>query len=184
MIKNKSLPHWRNLHTLIFDFDGIFTNNKVYLDEDGKESIMCDRADGLAFDILRKFKDKYMWEVDYFILSKEKNITVKRRGEKLKIKVFNDISKKDEFIKNYLIDKFGDYLQSRNGVLYLGNDLNDLTAIKLCGYSIAPLNAHNIIKENANLTLSSNGGNGFVREVIEKIINIDDMSLEQIEEFI
>tara|TARA_Y100000589_G_C27171579_1_gene636945 strand:- start:880 stop:1434 length:555 start_codon:yes stop_codon:yes gene_type:complete len=184
MNKYKSFPDWRNFHTIIFDFDGIFTDNKVYLNEDGNESIMCDRSDGLAFDILRKFKDSNMWEVDYFILSKEKNKVVKKRAEKLKIKVFNDVSNKEKFIKNYLINKFGDYSESRNGVLYLGNDLNDLSAIKLCGYSIAPANSHYIIKEQASLNLSSFGGNGFIREVIEKIIKINDMTLEEIQKMI
>ena len=184
MTSAENFPEWEKIHTLIFDFDGVLTDNKVYVDENGKESIMCDRSDGLAFDILKKFKNKNSWNVDYFILSKEKNNVVKKRAEKLKMKVFFDISNKDVFIKNYLIKKFGEYLESRKGVLYLGNDLNDLLAIKLCGYSIAPLNAHKIIKEHVTLTLTSMGGHGFVREVIEKIIKINNMSLEEIQEII
>ena len=184
MPKKNNLLKWDKFHTIIFDFDGIFTANKVYLDEHGKETVRCDRSDGLGFDILKSFKKKNFWKVDYFILSKEKNPVVIKRAEKLGINVFNGISRKDTFIKNYLKDKFGEYLNSCNGVLYLGNDLNDLSAILLCGFSIAPNDAHELIKKTANLTLKSNGGDGFVREVIEKIINIDNMSLEEIQNII
>lgn len=184
MIKKDIFPKWEEIHTIIFDFDGVFTNNKVYINEVGEESIRCDRADGLAFDILRKFKKKFSWEIDYFILSKEKNPVGKKRAEKLNINIFKGISDKEEFIKNYLKDRFGEYLNSKSGVIYLGNDLNDLSAIKLCGFSIAPFDAHKLIKETANLTLTSSGGEGFVREAIETIINIDNMTLEEIQNII
>ena len=184
MTKKEMLPNWSKIHTIIFDFDGVFTNNKVYLDEYGKESVRCDRSDGLGFDILRSFKNKYSWDVDYFILSKEKNPVVIRRAEKLKLKVFNNIKNKELFIKDYLKTKFGEFSESRYGVLYLGNDLNDLSSIRFCGFSIAPSDAHKKIKENVNLTLPALGGEGFVRAVIEKIINIDDMSLEEIQNII
>ena len=51
------LPDWRSVHTIVFDFDGVFTDNKVWTDQNGQESVCCDRGDGLAFDILRKFID-------------------------------------------------------------------------------------------------------------------------------
>ena len=184
MFKPKLNPKWNDFHTLIFDFDGVFTNNKVYLDENGKESIMCDRADGLAFDMLRKFKKKYYWDMEYFILSKESNPVVRKRADKLKIEVFNAISNKEIFIKNYLLKRFGNIDQSKRGVLYLGNDLNDLSAIRLSGFSIAPSDAHKIIKENVNLILSRRGGEGFVRKAIEKIMNFDQMSIAEIQEFV
>ena len=99
MIKKVTLPNWQKFHTMILDFDGVFTNNKVFVDQEGKESIRCDRSDGLAFDMLRSFKKKYAWGIEYFILSKEENPVVKKRSEKLKIKVFNGISNKEVFIK-------------------------------------------------------------------------------------
>ena len=64
---NVKIPNWRDINTIIFDFDGVFTNNKVYVDQNGAESICCDRSDGLGIDILRKFK---RWEL--IILSTEK----------------------------------------------------------------------------------------------------------------
>ena len=180
MKKINNIPFWRDLHTIIFDFDGIFTNNYVYLDQNGNESVRCDRGDGLAFDILRKFILIKSWDVEYFILSKEKNPVVLQRAEKLKLKAFNSILDKEQYIKNYLNQRFGNFEDSKKGVLYLGNDLNDLASINFCGYSIAPSDAHELIKKSASIVLSQRGGNGFVRAAIEKIINLENMLLEEI----
>lgn len=184
MTEKLSVPSWKSFHTIIFDFDGVFTNNKVYVDENGKETIRCDRADGLAFDILRKFKEKNNWEIDYFILSKEKNLVVKKRSEKLKVKCYRNIGDKELFIKKYLIKRFNNFMESKKGVIYVGNDLNDLSAILLCGFSIAPIDAHEIIKSNVKLVLQKKGGNGFVRDVIEKIIKFENITLEKMQEFL
>ena len=63
------------LDALVFDFDGVLTDNKVYLGEDGKELVSCSRADGLAFDVLRKLN------IPVLILSTEKSLVVKMRAK-------------------------------------------------------------------------------------------------------
>lgn len=45
------------IQIFVFDFDGVLTNNDVYIDQDGKESVSCSRSDGLAFDVLRKINN-------------------------------------------------------------------------------------------------------------------------------
>ena len=67
------------------DFDGVFTNNKVLVDQNGRESVYCDRADGLAFDLVRAFKKMGLIDAKFFIISKEKNPVVIARAEKLKL---------------------------------------------------------------------------------------------------
>ena len=67
-----NLPNWQNVHTIAFDFDGIFTDNKVYFTQEGIEIIRCDRSDSLGLDILKKFIKKKKWDLDYFIISREK----------------------------------------------------------------------------------------------------------------
>jgi 3-deoxy-D-manno-octulosonate 8-phosphate phosphatase KdsC-like HAD superfamily phosphatase len=52
VLRKVTLPELKNIHTIVFDFDGVFTNNKVWVDEDGKETVRCDRSDGLGFDLL------------------------------------------------------------------------------------------------------------------------------------
>ena len=82
MLNNKKID------VLFTDFDGVLTDNNVYLDQNGNEMVCCSRADGLAFDVLRQTHLKL------FILSTETNSVVSRRGEKLKIPVFQGIKDK------------------------------------------------------------------------------------------
>jgi 3-deoxy-D-manno-octulosonate 8-phosphate phosphatase KdsC-like HAD superfamily phosphatase len=52
-LKNKIIS-LDNIDAFVFDFDGVLTNNLVHLNQDGNEWVSCSRADGLAFDVLRK----------------------------------------------------------------------------------------------------------------------------------
>tara|TARA_B100000401_G_C52662665_1_gene650868 strand:- start:306 stop:872 length:567 start_codon:yes stop_codon:yes gene_type:complete len=176
---NKSLsslncfPSWEEFHTIIFDFDGIFTNNKVLVDENGEEIVICDRSDGLAFDILRKFIELKKWDVEFFVLSTEVNDVVKKRCQKLKIKCHHGIKNKKLFIVSYLKDRFGEDDFSRKGLIYLGNDINDLSSMEYAGFSVAPKDSHHIIRETADIILDVKGGDGFVRCFIEKLLKIN-----------
>ena len=181
---NKKFPNWKDINTIIFDFDGVFTNNKVYVDQNGVESICCDRSDGLGIDILRKFKKKMNWELDIFIMSTEKNKVVTQRAKKLKINCYQNIVNKREFLKNYLNSKFKDYKRAKKGSVYLGNDLNDLSVIGLTEYFIAPKNSHPIIKKNADFLIDINGGEGFVRAFIEKILLLNQFDKSGVKDLI
>ena len=169
---DNSVPSWKSIHTIVFDFDGVFTDNKVWVHQDGSESVRCDRSDGLAFDILRKFIKLNAWALDYFILSTEKNTVVTSRATKLLIPCHQNVSNKAAYIDEYLRKTN----KSKDGLVYVGNDLNDLKAIKISGFSIAPSDAHPLVKRTVDLVLSSKGGQGFVREVVEKITKLDQMS--------
>jgi len=170
------LPNWESIHTIIFDFDGVFTNNKVYLDENGVEMVRCDRGDGLGFDLLRNFIKLNKWELSYFILSKEKNPVVSKRAEKMKVSCVQSIADKRKFLIDYLSNANKD----SSGLLYLGNDLNDLPAIQIAGFSVAPSDSHPKIVEQADLVLHEKGGDGFVREFIELIIGLNEMSNDEL----
>jgi len=176
MKNKKNTISWRNIHTIVFDFDGVFTDNKVYTNQDGKESVCCDRGDGLGFDILRNFKKINKWNVDYYILSKERNNVVKERALKLNIPVIQAENNKINQVKNFLNSK----KKSQSGLLYIGNDLNDLEVMCFSKYSFAPSDAHEVIKRNATHVFNNRGGNGFVREVIEYILEIDNMETCQL----
>jgi 3-deoxy-D-manno-octulosonate 8-phosphate phosphatase (KDO 8-P phosphatase) len=156
-----------NLDALVFDFDGVLTNNFVYLDQNGLESVMCTRADGLAFDVLQKLQKPT------YILSTEKNQVVTARAKKLKVPVLQGVSNKSEALKE-LVEKEGFDLQN---ILYTGNDLNDYQAIKLCGLSACPADSHPKIKEIASIVLESRGGEGVVRELLEEVIGLDFLKI-------
>ncbi len=173
------LPHWRSIHTIVFDFDGVFTDNKVWTDEHGVESVRCDRADGLAFDLLRNFVKIKSWQLNYFILSKEVNDVVASRANKIKVPFVQGITNK----RNFLLDYLRENNLGSSGLLYIGNDLNDLGAMKLAGCSVAPSDAHPLILDHASVILIERGGEGFVRSLIERLLCINQMSEDDLINF-
>ena len=150
---------------LIFDFDGVFTNNKVYTNQDGLESVMCDRSDGMGISLIKRLN------LDALILSTEKNDVVLRRGEKLNLKVFNSIDDKLSFIKNTIMPMYD--LDFKN-IAYVGNDINDLESMKNVGLSLCPSDAQAIIKEVSDIIISKKGGDGVIREVYDIFNNYKD----------
>ena len=152
-----------DIDALVFDFDGVLTNNLVHLDQDGKEWVSCSRGDGLAFDVLRKLNKPT------YILSTEKNPVVSARAEKLKVPVLQGIGNKA--IAVYELANQEGYDLSR--ILYIGNDLNDYRAMQKCGYSACPSDSHPVIKNMAAITLSTKGGDGVVRELSEVVLQLD-----------
>ena len=169
-----------NYHTLIFDFDGVFTNNKVYINELGIESIRCDKSDSLGLNLLDAYIKKNKIDLKYFVITKEKNKVVKSRLNKLKINSYQGIDNKLEFIKDYLTQRFGEIYNSKEGVIYIGNDLNDLESILFSGFSFCPKDAHKIIKDNVKKIIDKEGGNGFIRICIERLIKLENFSLIEI----
>jgi len=147
----------------VFDFDGVLTNNLVYLDQNGIESIACSRADGLAFDVLRKLKKPV------YILSTEKNTVVSARAKQLEVPVFQGVKNKEEALRE-LVDREGYQLAK---VLYVGNDVNDYNAMLISGYSACPADSHSKIKDTVNFVLRTDGGKGVAREILEDIFGID-----------
>ena len=152
-----------DLDALIFDFDGVLTDNKVHLDEDGKEWVSCNRSDGLAFIVLEKIKKPT------YIISTEKNKVVAARAKKLKTPVLYGVENKSDVLKKLSIKKNFNLAKT----LYVGNDLNDYEAIKLCGYSACPSDSHNKIKKISTFRLDAKGGSGVVRELIEKVLKFN-----------
>ena len=152
----------KDIKIFIFDFDGVLTNNLVHLDSQGNEWVSCNRSDGLAFDALRKLNQTV------YILSSEKNQVVKARANKLQIPVIQGIEDKSKSIKelaareNFNLDK----------VLYLGNDLNDYHAMKLCGFTACPSDSHKKIISISDIVLKEPGGNGVVRELLEEVLEL------------
>ena len=151
------------IDVFIFDFDGVLTDNLVHLDQDGKEWVSCSRADGLAFDVLRKL------EKPSYVLSTENNPVVSARAKKLKIQALQGVKNKADTLLTLSENK--GYDLSR--ILYVGNDLNDFHVMKICGYTACPIDSHIKIKELSNIVLNTRGGEGMVRELLEDIFDLD-----------
>jgi len=172
-----SFPPWSTVHTIVFDFDGIFTDNLVLTDQLGNESVLCSRSDGLGFDIFRNFCRKSSWTPDYFILSKESNPVVSKRAHKLKVKCIQSAHNKLEYISHYLRTNS----KQAKGLIYLGNDLNDLSVMAMPDvFSVAPCDSHPLVISRASCVLPRRGGHGFVRLFIELLLDIESMPLDDV----
>jgi len=156
-----------DLDAIIFDFDGVLTDDRVYVDQDGREMVCCNRRDGLGFDVLRRTSLKL------FILSTERNLVVSRRGEKLQVPVYQGSGNKVESLSK-MSQTHGFEL---NRALFVGNDLNDYDAMRACGFSVCPADSHPQICDIAGVVLKANGGAGVVRELVEDVLKLDMVSL-------
>ena len=153
MLKKK----YQQIKLIIYDFDGVMTNNKFILDSNGEESVILNRGDGLGISLFKKIGIKQI------ILSTEKNKIVKIRAQKVGIQCFYGIENKKSFLINFIkINKL-----KFNEICYIGNDLNDLEAMLLCKFAFCPLDAVKKIKIISNKTLTSKGGEGVVRELFD-----------------
>ena len=153
-----------SIHTIVFDFDGVFTDNFVYTDSNGIEQVKTSRSDSYGLSNFREFCSAYSFSIDMFILSAETNDVVTQRAVKLGLNSHTGVSNKKEFLSKYLI---GQNLQSPQGLVFLGNDLNDLECLGMAEFSFCPSDAHETVKKVVTHPLINQGGNGFVREALE-----------------
>ena len=150
------------------------TDNRALLFGNGDEAVFINRSDGLAIDRIKALN------LDQIIISSEKNSIVKKRAEKLGIMAFNSAKDKDKVLLKYIEGKN----ISINECAFIGNDLNDLPLMRRSGYSVAPVDAHSKIKEVADLVLKERGGEGMVRVFIERLLSIDQLTDEELDELI
>jgi len=148
---------------LVLDFDGVMTNNKVIVDENGKESIICNRSDGMGVEMI---KNK---GIDVIVISKEVNKVVKARCDKLNVPCVHGVDDKLSILKKELNNRS---LQPED-VCYIGNDVNDIECLKYVGIGIAVNDAFPEVKKVAKVVTKKNGGEGAVREIIDNIIKVN-----------
>jgi len=153
-----------SIHTIIFDFDGVFTDNFVYTDSNGLEQVKTSRSDSFGLSNFREFCLKNSFSIEMFILSTETNEVVTQRARKLGLNSHSGISNKKEFLSKYLTSQ---NVKSDRGLVFLGNDLNDLECLEMAQISFCPSDAHEAVKKVVTHPLNSQGGNGFVREALE-----------------
>jgi YrbI family 3-deoxy-D-manno-octulosonate 8-phosphate phosphatase len=144
---------------IVFDFDGVFTDNQVYVSEDGKEYVRCSRADGLGIELLKRTRP----DIRLLVLSKEANPVVMARCQKLKIECLHAVEDK----LTRLLDICSSLKIDISDVAYIGNDINDLPCLKSVGLPVCPNDAYPEIKKVAKIILNKNGGFGAVREICD-----------------
>ena len=148
----------KRIKALVFDFDGVFTDNRVIVDENGKESVMCSRSDGIGLAKVKSLGYKIL------ILSTEKSGCCKE-------------SRKTEcrmhpWLENKLIDLLK-YCAANNldldQILFVGNDINDIEVMSKVHIAISVNDGYAEVKDVSNYVLETNGGYGAVRELCDRI---------------
>jgi len=142
---------------LVYDFDGVLTDNKVYVDQHGNEIVQVNRADGLGIFEIRKLG------IQQIILSTETNPVVATRAKKLNLFCIQGIDNKAEALAEYC----NAHQISLSDVAYVGNDINDLEVMELVGTTYCPADAHTSIKEISQCILVTKGGEGVSREILD-----------------
>ncbi len=149
-----------DVELLVLDFDGVLTDDRVLVDQDGKEAVFCHRGDGLGIERLRQAG------VEVAVLSKEKNPVVAARCRKLGILCHQGYDTK--------LPKLRELAQERGltagQIAYVGNDVNDLPCLSWVGWPFAVADARPEVVESVDRVTRQVGGRGAVREVCERIL--------------
>ena len=158
--QHQAIEKLKGVELLVLDFDGVLTDNHVLVSQDGKESIVCHRGDGLGIERLRQEG------IPVVVISKEANPVVSARCHKLGIPCFQNAADKLSVLKqaakahNVDLDK----------VAYVGNDVNDIACIEAVGVGVAVADAHPMVIAVADIVTQAAGGSGAVREICDLIL--------------
>jgi YrbI family 3-deoxy-D-manno-octulosonate 8-phosphate phosphatase len=145
------------IRLIAFDFDGVFTNNMVYVFEDGREAVRCFRSDGIGLQKLKRLG------IESLIISTEANPVVSARARKLKLRCIQDCQDKRVVLEETVFEK-GITL---NEVAFVGNDINDLLCLERVALPIVVQDAFQDVVPIALYQTKRPGGHGAVREVCE-----------------
>ncbi|MEY8322733.1 HAD hydrolase family protein [Lachnospiraceae bacterium 54-11] len=148
---------WKDIVLIVSDFDGVMTDNRVLVDETGKESVYVSRADGQAIHILRSMG------IDLVIISTETNGVVEKRADKLRVECIQSVANKADCLKRYCTER----KISLKKVAYVGNDINDYEVMQIAGVKIVPCDAYKIVKDIADYITETKGGYGVIREIAD-----------------
>jgi YrbI family 3-deoxy-D-manno-octulosonate 8-phosphate phosphatase len=156
MLSNEVLA---SVKLVVFDFDGVFTDNTVIVNQDGTEAVRCWRSDGLGLARLSHAG------VRAFIISTEANSVVSARAQKLRLPCKQGISDKAAAI----IETCAELGIAPEHTMFVGNDINDIPALKLVGVPVAVADAYPEVLPHVRFRTSKPGGYGAVREVCDMI---------------
>lgn len=149
------------VRAVVTDFDGVHTDDTAIIDADGGERVRVSREDGMGVSLLRRAG------VPMLILSTEVNSVVRARADKLRVPVLHGIADKEAALRQWA--------QAQDVALadiaYLGNDVNDLPAMRVVGWPVAVANAHPLVRAEARVVLGRRGGEGAVRELVERVLS-------------
>jgi N-acylneuraminate cytidylyltransferase len=145
---------------VVFDFDGVLTDNRVWVDAEGHEFVAAYRSDSLGIQALHKAG------IQTLVLSTEKDGAVSARCRKMGVPVLQGVEDKAARLTKYLQEH---ELDARS-VIFVGNDVNDLACFDLVGCAVAVADAQPEVLRQADLILTRPGGHGAVRELCDLLL--------------
>lgn len=149
----------RRVRLVAFDFDGVFTDNSVYVNQDGMEMVRCVRSDGFGLQALAALGVKTV------ILSTETNPVVSARARKLAVRCIQGCDNKLEALQGLLAEAGVNLDESG----FVGNDVNDLACLRAVGLPVVVADAHEDVVPHALYRTTAPGGHGAVREICDLI---------------
>lgn len=155
-------PMPKNISLLVLDFDGVITDNRVWVGEDGHEMVAANRGDSLIMGKLKRAGTQII------ILSSEVNPVVAARARKMQVEAIHGVGLEDKraVLENLLKERKIDPRQ----VVYMGNDINDLPCFEVVGWGVAVANSQPEVLRGADFVTTKTGGHGAVREICDLIL--------------
>lgn len=160
-----------SVQLVAFDFDGVFTDNTVYVDQNGVESVRCWRSDGLGLSRLRALG------VHLIIISTETNPVVGARAGKLKLPLKQGVEDKAAAI----LATCRELAVETANTLFVGNDINDIPAFHSVGIPVAVADAYPETFPHVVYRTRKPGGHGAVREICDLIFHAKQGTLDEFE---
>jgi 3-deoxy-D-manno-octulosonate 8-phosphate phosphatase (KDO 8-P phosphatase) len=152
-------PLLERVRFAIFDFDGVFTDNRVWVNDRGEEQLAFSRSDGLG---LRRLDEV---GVQYLIVSMEQNPIVGARAQKLRADCVHGVEDKLTVVR----ERTQAAGVSLDQTAYVGNDVNDADCLGAVGLPVVPADAWPEVMPLARWVLSRSGGTGCVREFCDAV---------------
>ncbi|HMR20385.1 MAG TPA: HAD-IIIA family hydrolase [Sphingobacterium sp.] len=159
------LTQLKKIKYIFLDVDGVLTDGRVLVNEEGEQWRTFSVKDGYAIQYAIK------QGLRVIIITGARSLGVQKRFEGLGVQdIFLNISDKITLMEQ-LCEQYGfDYTEC----LFIGDDIPDLECMRKVGVAICPADAAEEIKKISHYVSTRVGGNGIVRETLEKVLKLQD----------
>ncbi len=152
----------KSIKLIICDFDGVITDNRVWTDQDGRETVVASRSDSMRLEQLREMG------IEVMILSSEPNPVVAARAKKMGVEAIHGVGLQDK--GRVMRDVLTERNVKADEVVYIGNDWNDLPCFEIAGWAVAVADSYPDVLRAADYVLTRAGGHGALRELCDLIL--------------
>jgi len=154
---------FRETRVLITDIDGVWTDNTVYCDASGRETLRFHKGDSLGLRMLRMVKPR----LRVIAVSMEANEICRKRFNKLHVEAHFNVFDKAKWAKDLKLD---------SAFCYVGNDVNDLPVMNVAYATACPQDSVSEVRKSADIICAAKGGWGAMREIFDIMLLKDDLT--------